>query len=64
MCEECGGGAFPQAELDDMAQDLFGVIAALNAYLRRSAATDGELTWALQQLSATQQRLSRVSREG
>jgi len=63
MCEECGGGKLPQAELDDMAQDLFGVIAALNAYLRRSSASDDELTWALEQLTATQQRLSRASRD-
>jgi hypothetical protein len=61
MCDECGG-TLAQTEIDDMAQNLFGVIAALNAYLRRSAATDGELTWALQQLTATQQRLSRASR--
>jgi hypothetical protein len=68
MCEECLGGAaaVDASELDDMAQTLFGVIAALDAHLRRShrrsSAAEQELAWALQALTATQQRLSQAGR--
>ena len=61
MCEECTG--VPRGELDDLAQTLYGVIAALDAVVRRTAPTDQELPWAIEQLTAAQQRLSEASRD-
>ena len=61
MCDECTG--VPRGELDDLAQTLYGVIAALDAFVRRTTATDQELPWCIEQLTSAQQRLSQASRD-
>ncbi|HLG72472.1 MAG TPA: hypothetical protein VK009_18805 [Chloroflexota bacterium] len=53
----------PRGELDDLAQALYGVIAALNASMRRAGSTEPEVPWAVEQLAAVQERLTRASQD-
>lgn len=64
MCDTCGGAGVQTTELDDLAQTLYGVLAAIDGYMRRSTTSDDDLSWAVQQLSQAQQRLSRASQDG
>ncbi len=61
MCDQCTG--VPRGELDDLAQALYGVIAALNASMRRAGSTEPEVPWAVEQLAAVQERLTRASQD-
>jgi len=61
-----GTGSLASGEIDNMAQALYGVIAALNAHLRRShrpgSEPGREIEWAIQQLNSIHQRLTSASR--
>jgi hypothetical protein len=61
MCDQCTG--VPRGELDDLAQTLYGVIAALDASIRRATSAEPEVPWAVEQLTAVQQRLTRASQD-
>ncbi|GEM_PF-4488159 len=60
-----GQGALEPSELDHIAQALYGVIAALNAHLRRSHRASSEpgreVAWAIEQLGWIHERLTRAS---